>query len=211
MAGFVDGKLALGSLLAAALTSGAVAATPAFDAPSIVVVRIEAAAPGPWRFVERTERQRHVALDLVVERVLRGPLHAGEQLKMNAEQSEAVGRFAAVGGAWSGKTLEKGGRYLIFARTPTDVVRVAAPSQVVDVELALDFEKSKWPLSELARRAGPKGKLLGPLFAEYLAASLPAAVGRGPKDGARSRSSSNRPTSRPPFARPLRPPPSTPC
>jgi hypothetical protein len=149
------------------------------EAPSIAMVRIDAASTGPWRSAEPNQRRRMVKLDLTVEQVFKGRLHPGERIHIDAEQHEAIGRYVAVGGAWSGKVVEKGRQYLVFSRQPAETLRVADAGEAVDVELALEFEKNGWPLSELDRRAGPNRGSLGRLFAEYLGAKLPAAVRGG--------------------------------
>ena len=170
MARFV---VALVALVATALHTHA---TTIFDAPSITVMQIRAASVGKWKSVDPSERQHVVDLNLRVERVLRGSLHPGATLKIAAEQREPVGRTFAVAGPWSGKALQPGLRYLVFARSPSETLRVTDIGEVEGVELALAFEDHKWPLSDLERRAGAKRHLLGQLFAEYLSTKLPVAV-----------------------------------
>jgi hypothetical protein len=147
-----------------------------FNAPSIAVIRIKTASAGPWSFLQPSERQRVVELDVLVERVFRGSLRTGAKLKIEAEQHEPVARDFAVPGPWSGKTLESGSRYLIFLRNHSETLRVADVDEAAGVELALSFENHRWPLSDLERHAGAKRHLLGHLFAEYLNSKLPAAV-----------------------------------
>jgi hypothetical protein len=142
-------------------------------------MRIETVSLGAWTSGTPSERRRAVALDVVVERVFRGPLRTGERLKIEAEQHEPIGRYFAVTGAWSGKTLERGSKYIVFSRSAAETLRVTYASEATDIELALGFEDNGWALSELARRAGPQKASLGPLFAEYLNVKLPGAVSGG--------------------------------
>ncbi|MCM3902571.1 MAG: hypothetical protein ND866_12770, partial [Pyrinomonadaceae bacterium] len=62
---------------------------------------------------------------------------------------------------------------------PSQTLRVADVAESPGVELALAFEEHHWALSELGSRAGKNRGLLGPVFAEYLTAKLPAAVPQG--------------------------------
>lgn len=149
------------------------------EARSIAIMRIESAATGEWNTQTPNERRRVVKLGLVVERVFRGPLHPLEKLTIDAEQVEPTSRVFAPVGPWSGKTLTKGSRYLVFSQTPSETLRVTDVAETKSVELALAFEEHHWPLGELSRRSGEKRGALGPAFAEYLTAKLPAAVSQG--------------------------------
>jgi len=149
------------------------------EAQSIAVLRIERAAAGEWDYQTPNERRRVVKLGLVVERVFRGPLHPQEKLTIDAEQVEPTSRVFAPVGPWSGKALAEGMRYLVFSQSPSETLRVTDVAESPGVELALAFEEHHWPLSDLSRRTGEKRRLLGPVFAEYLTAKLPAAVSQG--------------------------------
>ena len=151
------------------------------EAPSITLMRIEAASPGRWRPAGRYERRRIVRLEVQVERVFKGPLRPGGRFEIEAEQREPVGRYFATGGAWSGKVIEKGLQYVVFSRAPLEVLRVADAGEAADVELALEFEKNGWPMSGLQQHAGPHRRSLGRLFAEYLGARLPEAARGDPR------------------------------
>jgi len=157
------------------LAAGAVV----LEARSIAIMRIEGAATGEWDHETPNERHRVVKLELVVERVFRGPLHPQERLTIEAAQAEPTGRVFAPAGPWSGKVLVKGSRYLVFSQTPSETLRVVDVAESAGVELALAFEEHHWALGELGRRAGGNRGLLGPVFAEYLTAKLPAAVSQG--------------------------------
>jgi hypothetical protein len=176
-ASFCNFVLVSSVLLAAAV--GRAGGAIIFDAPSIALLRIETVSAGAWTPVSRIERQRLVKLDVLIEQVFRGPLRPGARLQIEAEQHEPVGRTFAVSGAWSGKTLETGLRYLVFSRTPSETLRVVDGDETTDVELALAFEDHRWPLGDLELRVGPVRSRLGPLFAEYLNARLPTTVSQG--------------------------------
>jgi hypothetical protein len=167
------------AMVLTAMLPNLAAAAIVLDARSIAVMRIQKAAAGEWKHDTPNERRRVVELDLRVERVFRGPLHAGEKLTIEAAQAEPTGRVQAPAGPWSGKVLVKGSRYLVFSQGPSQTLRVADVAEIPGVELALAFEEHHWALGEIGARAGKRRGLLGPVFAEYLAARLPAAVPQG--------------------------------
>jgi hypothetical protein len=153
------------------------------QAAEIASVEISRADPEPWQDIGNLERQRKVTLRLFVKCVLKGSLHAGDNVTVVVTQNEARGRYFAVTGAWSGKAVDSGRHYLIFAKNTSmqdeSLLRVTDEKNASsDVELALAFEEKGWPLSELAKRVGRRRGSLGPLFAEYLKARLPQVVQR---------------------------------
>lgn len=156
----------------------------ALDAKSIVVVKIESAKPSAWTNAARQERVRQVDLELTADRVLKGAVSRGGKAKVTVEQREATGRFHAVAGPWSGSTLERGRKLIVFSSSAERllerllakdaVLRVGAESEAVDVVVILDLEKSAAKPSEWDGKVNANQRpALGALFADYLAQKLP--------------------------------------
>lgn len=89
-------------------------------ATHILLVRIEHAEPGEWMATEPRLEARDVVLDVRIDRLWKGSFVTGERdgalVRTTIRQARIVGgRFFAVPGAWSNRSIDAGTRYLTFS------------------------------------------------------------------------------------------------
>jgi hypothetical protein len=138
---------------------------------NIALVRVVDAKPSPWEPGPRRTKTRRIALELAIERSLKGAQSPPAQVRVDAEQVEPGPRVTAVPGAWSGKSIEPGSRYIVFANGDlAKIGRVVEASALPQIELALQAERQKWRLDQLAAKAPPEA--VGVMLGEYVLARL---------------------------------------
>ena len=136
------------------------------NASIIAVVRIDASTAGAWAAGPKQARMRTAEIDLVVERTLKGRAPR-QRLHVTVEQSEPGPRTVVVPGAWSGKSIERGARFVLFSQTDlSHADRVEPPESEATVKLALNAQESKRPLGEILARAYHSE--LNELMGEYI-------------------------------------------
>jgi hypothetical protein len=137
------------------------------DSSNIAVVSIQASKPEPWIPGSRQTKTRSVELEIAVERVLKGGFGALSQSRITVQQTEPGPRVTAVPGAWSGKAIDRGARYIVFSRADLNQVHRVEPKEALaEVEYVLKAAKLNWSVAEFARNA-PK-PVLGPIAGEYV-------------------------------------------
>lgn len=158
-------------LLALLLAPAAMEGASIRDYSHIAVARIVSATASEWQPGPRRTRVRKIELTLAIERSLKGAADRDSQVMIEAVQAEPGPRVIAVPGAWSGKSIAAGTRYILF--TQSDLAhsdRVEDATTLPQVEFALEADRQKWPLGELGAKA-PRDAL-GPILGEYVLARL---------------------------------------
>jgi hypothetical protein len=141
------------------------------DYSNIAIVRILSSQAGDWKPGPRRTKVRKVHLDLRVERTLKGSAAVGSVVKVDTEQVEPGPRAVAVPGAWSGKSIAPGTRYVLFgANKLAGNDRVEGIEALPQVELVLQADRQRRPLAELKDEAPPDA--LGTIVGEYVLGRL---------------------------------------
>ena len=152
-------------LLALLVTPMAVQGTTMRDYSHIAVVHVVSAAASDWKPGPRQTKVRKINLTLAVERNLKGA--SGSQVLIETEQAEPGPRISALPGAWSGKSIAAGARYILFTRSDlAHSDRVEDIAVLPQVEFMLEADRQRWPLGELGSKA--PGDALGAISGEYV-------------------------------------------
>ncbi len=149
-------------------------------ATHILLLEVETSAPGPWREDSARFSRRDVAVELRVERALKGAPDAARVALVLPQYERRMRRIYALYGVWSKVSLEAGSRLVAFCDSSASDLgtllgeacfRVEAAEEVLpDLERIERAGDPPRPVAELLAAEEAQVAAFGVLFIRYLSA-----------------------------------------